>query len=197
MKKSLKIGFPIACVVIVGGTLIALGNLKKQADKINNNVVNEIVSQNVVTNTSSGSGKQNMDGLEDNYNFMRNEAINNKNMVSNRNVVNSNTNSNTNTNTNKVGNTNTNTKTNTSTNRTSTNTSKPKSEESEDIAKVSDKDKAIAMVEEEWGKDGDVYFTNEGSSGGFYIVAVRDKSNTAVKLFYRVDVKNNKIEVDY
>ena len=41
MKKIIKIGFPIVCIVIVGGTIIAINNLKNKAENISNNVKNE------------------------------------------------------------------------------------------------------------------------------------------------------------
>ena len=102
--------------------------------------------------------------------------------------------------TNIVNNSLTNTNSSVTSNVTNTNktTSNTKTEETDkDLDKTDDKDKAIAMVAEEWGEDSSVYYTNEGISSGYYIVAVRDKSNTSVKMFYKVDLTNHTVEVDW
>lgn len=164
MKKSVKIGFPIACVVIVGGTLIALANLQNKAEelsskKLENKVVNSV---NQVTETKikiSNTSEYDYEQIKINENI--NQSVNkvNKNNIS----------------------------------KNSTN----KVEEKEETKKVSDKDKAIAMVQAEWGSDPSVYFTSEGVSKGYYIIAVRDKSNKSVKMFYKVDLQTNTVEIDW
>jgi len=181
MKKWIKIGFPIVCVVVVGGTLIIVGNLTKKANEISNQRIQEYY--NTVSNSQSNSNTNNYysktNYIESDYNTTNTYNTNISNSV---------------TNTNRNANTNTNTNTNTSTNQ-SKNT---KSEESDsDLAKVDDKAKAIALVKEEWGEDSSVYFTNEGFVSGYYSVAVRDKSNTSVKMFYKVDVNKKTVEVDW
>ena len=186
MKKWVKYGFPIACVVIVGGTLISVGNLKNKADEIHEKKVDNTYNISVKTEVSNKStGNKN--------------TLNTNSNVTNTNP-NTNTNTNTITNTNIVNNSLTNTNSSVTSNVTNTNktTSNTKTEETDkDLDKTDDKDKAIAMVAEEWGEDSSVYYTNEGISSGYYIVAVRDKSNTSVKMFYKVDLTNHTVEVDW
>ena len=58
--------------------------------------------------------------------------------------------------------------------------------------------KAIELVEKHWGDDDTVYFTNEGiNSDEEYVVAVRLKTSTAVKHYFKVNIETEKIEIDY
>lgn len=177
MKKSVKIGFPIVCVVIVGGTLIALANLQNKVKenaniKIQNNEPNSV---NVV-----------YENRNEHENYYDNE-IENK---TNTNEIENTTNTNISNTTNNVE--------NATTVKNTTNTTTSKStEETEDADNISDKDRAISLVQKEWGSDPSVYFTSEGMSSGNYIVAVRDKSNTSVKMFYKVNLQNNTVEIDW
>lgn len=198
MNKWVRIGFPIFCVAVVGGTLIAVGNLKKQADKIS--------AERKLANVTSGYNYSNTNNYynntieyEDDYNSIKESNANFTN-YSNTNFTNVlNTNINTNTNTNTNTNNNNTSKINTSVidtsndNKTNTHTE----ETTDDLSYTDDKEKAVALVADEWGEDSSVYYTNEGVSSGYYIVAVRDKSNTSVKMFYKVDVKNETVEVDW
>lgn len=184
MKKWVRIGFPIVCVAVVGGTLIAVGNLKKKADKIavERNTVNS-------SNVTVANNKENT--YEYNYS---NNTVNTANKVTNT-VVN--TINETRTNETSTNKTSTN-KTNTEEKQTSTTKNNNNTEvTTEDLSDSSEKEKAITLVAKEWGEDSSVYFTNEGISSGLYIVAVRDKSNTSVKMFYKVDLKNNTVEIDW
>lgn len=186
MKRIVKIGFPIVCIVVVGGTLIALSDLKGKAKKISEEKVNKVSNSYNQANTTNTHGYQNLAGIDEN------EIYNNVNEVNN--VVENLTNSNVNNTNVTVNNTNTSINTNNKVNTLNSS----KSEESEDsLDNTSDKDKAIALVEEEWGPDSSVYYTNEGVSSGLYIVAVRDKSNTSVKMFYKVDLEKNTAEIDW
>lgn len=166
MKKSVKIGFPIACIVIVVGTLIALVNLQNKAEELSNKKLeNKVVnSVNKVTETKIKISNTNE------YDYEQNKINENINKIVNN--VNKN---------------------NVSKNKNSTNKVVAK----EETKKVSDKDKAIAMVQAEWGSDPSVYFTSEGVSKGNYIIAVRDKSNTSVKMFYKVNLQANTVEIDW
>ena len=189
MKKSIKIGFPIACVVIVGGTLIALGNLQNKVDDISNkkneNKVENSVNQ-VYENKINNSEYNYSSDYEKDYNYIEKDENNivedKKDNTTTDNIFK-----------NTANTTIKNTTTNTSNNKTNTNTT----EETEEKNDISDKDKAIAMVKAEWGSDSSVYFTSEGVSNGNYIVAVRDKSNTSVKMFYKVNLENNTVEIDW
>ena len=181
MRKLVRIGFPILCVAVVGGTLIAVKNLKNKADQIAKekntvNYSNTVVSTNT-TNTNSYVHDTYYTNTVNTTNNVKNTSVN---TVANTAVAN-----NTKTNTNTVG-----SKTPvTNTANTETTT--------EDLSGRNEKEKAVTLVAKEWGEDSSVYFTNEGISNGLYIVAVRDKSNTSVKMFYKVDLKNNKVEVDW
>ncbi len=178
MKKSVKIGFPIVCVVIVGGTLIALSNLQ--------NKVKEESNQKMQNNATNSTNVVYENEYRNEYENYYDNEIENKTNINNTNNINTNNSNNTNTveNTISVKNT-TNTDVSNST------------EETEDADNISDKDRAIALVQDEWGSDPSVYFTSEGMSSGNYIVAVRDKSNTSVKMFYKVNLQNNTVEIDW
>lgn len=57
---------------------------------------------------------------------------------------------------------------------------------------------ALELVKQKWGSDSKVYFTNESvKSNGEYIVAVRNKSTTEVKNYFRVNIETGSVEVDY
>lgn len=174
MRKLVRIGFPILCVAVVGGTLIAVGNLKKKADKIaqERNSVN--YSNTIVENKTNST-------VTTTYTYKN--TVNTTNNVSNT-LVNTTAN-------------NTSSTTNTTVNQTTTSNTKNTEITTEDLSGSSEKEKAVTLVAKEWGEDSSVYFTNEGISNDLYIVAVRDKSNTSVKMFYKVDLKNNTVEVDW
>lgn len=202
MKKSVKIGFPIFCVVIVGGTLIALSHLQNKADEISNNKnenkivnsINQTDENNNITINNSINNENDYTSIDEENSTITNQVANNTNTekinMNKENESIENTTLNTTNNSNTVNTTNT---VNTSNNKNSV----AKTEETEEKNDISDKDKAISMVQAEWGSDSSVYFTNEGVSDGCYIVAVRDKSNTSVKLFYKVNLKENTVEIDW
>lgn len=189
MKRAVKIGFPIACVVIVGGTLIALGNLQNKASEIANKK-----AENKIINSVNKVYENKIDDSEYNYQYDYeddNYITENENNIIDEEITN-NTIDNATSNTTNTNAKNTVTNTNSVNNKNNVST-----EETEEKNNVSDKDKAIAMVQAEWGSDSSVYFTSEGISGGNYIVAVRDKSNTSVKMFYKVNLENNTVEIDW
>lgn len=70
--------------------------------------------------------------------------------------------------------------------------------EEEDSYSKTKLDQAKNLVEKTWGKDDTVYFTNEGiNSDGLYMVAVRDKTSTAVKNYFKVNLETKKVQIDY
>lgn len=70
--------------------------------------------------------------------------------------------------------------------------------EDEDNYSKSKLDEAKKLVQKEWGEDNTVYFTNEGfNSEGLYMVAVRDKTSTAVKNYFKVNLETKKVMIDY
>lgn len=69
---------------------------------------------------------------------------------------------------------------------------------SEDNLSADKQAKAAKLVAEHWGEDNSVYFTNESvASKNEYIVAVRDKSTTEVKEYFRVNIETGKVKVEY
>lgn len=176
MRKIVRIGFPILCVAVVGGTLIAVGNLKKKADKIAKereavNYSNTVVENNTPQTTTTTYVYTNTVNTTTTTNSVMNTGENNTVKTPSQN--------------------------NTVTDKTPSTNTKNTEVTTEDLSGSSEKEKAVTLVAKEWGEDSSVYFTNEGVSNGLYIVAVRDKSNTSVKMFYKVDLKNNTVEVDW
>lgn len=120
--------------------------------------------------------------------------VNTANIISNTNT-NTNTNENTNTNTNAV--VENNSVENTTT--VSENTVEDAVMSGKDDRYAEDKqEKAIELVKKKWGEDDTVYFTNESvNSDEEYIVAVRQKSSTAVKNYFKVNIKTGVVTIDY
>jgi len=126
------------------------------------------------------------------------EQTSSENDVNTANVI-----SNTNTNINENTNTNTNTvPENNSVENTiavSENTVEDAVMSGEEDRYAEDKqEKAIELVKKKWGNDDTVYFTNESvNSDEEYIVAVRQKSSTAVKNYFKVNIKTGTVTIDY
>ena len=58
------------------------------------------------------------------------------------------------------------------------------------------KEKALRLVKEEWGKDDTtVYFTLDNQQGNFYYYTVRSKSTTASLAEYEVDVTTSEVNL--
>ncbi|MBR3697175.1 MAG: hypothetical protein IKM97_02755 [Clostridia bacterium] len=84
------------------------------------------------------------------------------------------------------------------TNTVNQNLTKEEVLEDEDNYSKSKLDEAKKLVQKEWGEDNTVYFTNEGfNSEGLYMVAVRDKTSTAVKNYFKVNLETKKVMIDY
>lgn len=126
------------------------------------------------------------------------EQTSSENNINTANII-SNTNTNTNTNTNE--NTNTVPENNSVENTTtvSENTVEDAVMSGKDDRYAEDKqEKAIELVKKKWGEDDTVYFTNESvNSDEEYIVAVRQKSSTAVKNYFKVNIKTGTVTIDY
>jgi hypothetical protein len=70
--------------------------------------------------------------------------------------------------------------------------------EQDDKLSTTNQEKAIELVKQYWGEDSTVYFTNEGvNSNGEYTVAVRQKTSTAVKDYFKVNLETKKVEIEY
>lgn len=84
------------------------------------------------------------------------------------------------------------------TNTVENTSSKEEVSEEEDTYSTKKLDEAKALVKKAWGEDDTVYFTNEGlNSEGLYMVAARDKTSTAVKNYFKVNLDTKKVQVDY
>lgn len=86
---------------------------------------------------------------------------------------------------------------NTEVTNTASNDSNESEETTVDYDDSNDKEIAISLAEKEWGEDETVYYTNEGVKDGKYVVAVRDKSDTSVKLYYKVDINSSSVEIEW
>ena len=133
MKKLIKIGFPIVCIAIIGGTFVLLD---RTTSKINRNKLSSdessIYEENVIeTEVSNGE-----------------EVL--------ENIVNS---------------------------------------EDVKIKEIDNKAKAIELVKRLSPPLTNVYYTNEGKVEDNYLVAVRDSETQIIKIYYVVDINNEKIEI--
>ena len=69
--------------------------------------------------------------------------------------------------------------------------------EEDELSNVN-QESATDLVKKYWGEDNTVYFTNEGTnSNGEYIVAVRQKTSTTVKSYFKVNLETKTVEIDY
>ena len=69
--------------------------------------------------------------------------------------------------------------------------------EEDELSNVN-QESAIDLVKKHWGEDNTVYFTNEGINfNGDYIVAVRQKTSTTVKSYFKVNLETKIVEIDY
>ena len=133
MKKLIKIGFPIVCIAIIGGTFVLLD---RTTSKINRNKLSSdesnIYDENVIeTEVSNGE-----------------EVL--ENMVNSEDIK---------------------------------------------IKEIDNKAKAIELVKKLSPPLTNVYYTNEGRVEDNYLVAVRDSDTQITKIFYVVDINNEKIEI--
>ena len=133
MKKLIKIGFPIVCIAIIGGTFVLLD---RTTSKINRNKLSSdessIYEENVIeTEVSNGE-----------------EVL--------ENIVNS---------------------------------------EDVKIKEIDNKAKAIELVKKLSPPLTNVYYTNEGRVEDNYLVAVKDSDTQITKIYYVVDINNEKIEI--
>ena len=130
MKKLIKIGFPIVCIAIIGGTFVLLD---RTTSKINRNKLSSD---------------------ESNIYYLETEVSNGEEVLEN--MVNS---------------------------------------EDIKIKEIDNKAKAIELVKKLSPPLTNVYYTNEGRVEDNYLVAVRDSDTQITKIFYVVDINNEKIEI--
>ena len=133
MRKLIKIGFPIVCIAIIGGTFVLLD---RTTSKINRNKLSSDESS----------------IYEENY--IETEVSNGEEVLEN--IVNS---------------------------------------EDVKIKEIDNKAKAIELVKRLSPPLTNVYYTNEGKVEDNYLVAVRDSETQIIKIYYVVDVNNEKIEI--
>lgn len=134
MRKIIKIGFPIVCVAIIGGTFVLLN---RTTNKINRNKLNSdedsIYEENVIE-TKVSEGKEILE-----------------NVVS--------------------------------------------SSEDVKVKEIDNKARAIELVKKLSPPLTNVYYTNEGKVEDNYLVAVRENDTQIVKIYYIVDINNEKVEI--
>ena len=71
-------------------------------------------------------------------------------------------------------------------------------EQNSDVGTTDKKQEAIDLVKAEWGEDSTVsYRCDSVTSNGEYIIAVVSKETTAVKNYFRVNLAQKTVEVDY
>lgn len=133
MRKLIKIGFPIVCIAIIGGTFVLLD---RTTSKINRNKLSSDESS----------------IYEENY--IETEVSNGEEVLEN--IVNS---------------------------------------EDVKIKEIDNKAKAIELVKRLSPPLTNVYYTNEGKVEDNYLVAVRDSETQIIKIYYVVDINNEKIEI--
>lgn len=69
------------------------------------------------------------------------------------------------------------------------------SSEEAKILEVKNKEKAIELVKKIAPPVSDCYYTNEKKENENYLVAVRDNKTKEVKIYYSVDIQNEKIKI--
>lgn len=71
-------------------------------------------------------------------------------------------------------------------------------ESSSDAGTTNKKEEAINLVKKQWGEDNTVTFTCDSiTSDGIYIIAVTSKERAVVLNYFRVDLANQTVTVDY
>lgn len=71
-------------------------------------------------------------------------------------------------------------------------------ESSSDAGTTNKKEEAINLVKNQWGADDTVTFTCDSiTSDGIYIIAVTSKERAVVLNYFRVDLANKTVTVDY
>lgn len=136
MRRIVKIGFPILCVAVIGGTFILLN---KTTERISRNRLKDDDTENVVV-------EENPDIVEVNEGSLVENTVTS---VSGENIT----------------------------------------------QEVKNKNKAIELVKEKAPEYTDCYYTNEDMIDGNYLVAVRDNKTKEAKIYYTVDIQNEKIEI--
>ena len=71
-------------------------------------------------------------------------------------------------------------------------------ESQSNIGSTNSKEQAINLVKDYWGEDDTVTFSCDSvTSDGEYIIAVTSKESASVKGYFRVNIENKTVEVDY
>lgn len=66
-----------------------------------------------------------------------------------------------------------------------------------EVGVTDQKEKAIELVKEKWGKDDTVnYVFDYVNENGEYVVAVKDKASATVKNYFRVNLETKTVELD-
>ena len=73
---------------------------------------------------------------------------------------------------------------------------KPEKEDTQgNKSNENNKDKALKLVQEEWGEDDTVYYTIDNQSNNTYNISVRSKSTTETLAEYEVDVEDETVVI--
>ena len=135
MRKIIKIGFPILCIAVIGGTFILLNKTTSR------------VTRNKLLEDDENTGL-----IENSIQVMEEE----EEVLENISVV---------------------------------------DPEEEKAQEVKNKSKAIEIVKKLAPPTTNSYYTNEGTVGDKYLVAIRDNNTKDAKIYYTVDLDNEKIEI--
>lgn len=167
MRKYLKFIVPAVCVIIVAITFYMIFDLSKKAEEQNNNNAENTTA--ILDNTANTTNT-----VTNTADDQETENYYNDIMVT----------------------------TNTANTETTENTTVSEddiiSDEETDALSATNQKSAVELVEEYWGEDDTVYYTNEGvNSDGEQIVAVRSKSSTVVKQYFRVNLSTGEVELDF
>lgn len=71
-------------------------------------------------------------------------------------------------------------------------------ESSSEVGTTNKKQEAIDLVKKQWGEDDSVTFSCDSvTSDGIYVIAVISKERAVVVNYFRVDLKDKSVEIDY
>lgn len=167
MKKIIKIGFPIVCVAVIGGTFYLLN---KTLDRVN--AMNEDAKSNNITNVINGTSQ----------NLLSQNSLSNSNVSNVSNLI-----------TNKVSNITNNTNSVSSSTVLVEDQEKMEAKKLEDKEKVIE----LVKKRDGERRDKVYYTHEGTTENGKYIVAVRYEATTEAIIYYEVDLENEIVNIHY
>lgn len=171
MKKwmKMKIILPVVCVIVVAVTFILLFDMKGKTEQASNENQNNVTEENIIPeNVTTQNTTLIVEDEDDEI-----DENTSKNEIVDGSVL--------------------------------SNTTLPENVVKEEVMSNDDdeysenkQEKAVELVKKHWGTDNSVYYTNESvKSAEEYIVAVRDKSTTEVKHYFKVNISKGTVVIDY